>query len=131
MNSIIIDVQTVEGLIFSTSQYAKFNEEDLERIFLEKRRNSMSQCISTDDKFFQVMRLTDKECKNLWIKACPDCVEERNTRYIPDDAKRCDPHLLAKYDLYEHVTYDVTDYLGMEELLPVDEVIKTLRRLDK
>jgi len=128
MNSIIIDVQTVEGLKFATSEYAKFNEEDLERIFSEKRRNKKSQLWSTDDKNFLVMRLTDKECKNSWIKVCPECVKNDDTRYIPDDVPMCDQHLLVKYEL--DITYDSCDREGLVDLLFAEDVIKVLRRLD-
>lgn len=131
MDAVIIEANSLEEFKFQALGYAEFLEEDLERIFKEKRRNDMSMCTSNDDRLFDIMRLTTRECKTAWTKICPVCAENTDTRYTPDDAPMCDNHLLEKYDLIKHMTYDTADCLGMEELLPTDEVIKVLRRLDK
>lgn len=126
MDSIIIEAHSIEELKFQALGYAEFNEEDLEKAFSQTRRDRF---ISNDDKFYDIMRITNKQYKEARTKICPECVKVKDARYIPDDASMCDSHLLAKYDL--SVTHDATDCLGMTDLLYADEVLKILRRLDK
>jgi len=45
--------------------------------------------------------------------------------------KICDWCLLDKYKLHDNTTYDSLDHLSIEELVPIKDVIKVLRKLDK
>lgn len=128
MDSIIIEANSIEELKFQALGHAEFNEDDLEKVFKEKRRN---RYYSNDDRNFSILRLIKSQLKNIRTKLCLKCLENDSHIYIHDDATMCDNHLLEKYDLIKHMTYDTADCLGMEELLPAEEVIKVLRRLDK
>lgn len=126
MDSIIIEVDSIEELKFQALEHAEFNEGDLEKVFKETRRN---RYYSNDDRNFSIIRLIKRELKDVRIKLCPQCLEQDAEIYIPEDASMCDGHLLEKYEL--RVTYDATDCLAMVDLLYADEVLKILRRLDK
>lgn len=123
-DSMIIEANSLEELIFQVSTYGEFRDEDLERVFSQKRRDRF---ISNDDNFIDIMRLTNRELKTSRTKVCPLCVRSGNTNYILDDASMCDSHLLEKYNL--RVTHDATDCLGMVDLLYADEVLNILRKL--
>ncbi len=126
MDSIIIEANSIEELKFQALEHAEFNEDDLEKVFKEKRRN---RYYSNDDRNFSILRLIKSQLKDIRTKLCPKCLENGADICIPDDASMCDSHLLEKYEL--RVTYDATDCLGMVDLLYADEVLEILRRLDK
>lgn len=126
-DSVIIEANSLEELIFQMSTYGEFRDEDLEKVFSQRRRDRF---ISNDDSFVSIMRLTNKELKTSRTKICPLCVEDGNTHYIVDDATICDHHILVKFNLYECITYDTADCLGMVDLLPADDVLKILRTLE-
>lgn len=125
-DSIIIETDSLEEFKRYALCYAKFLDEDLEDCFSKRNR---LQYISNDDSFYYIMRLSKVQLKDIRTKVCPLCVEDGNTSMIEDDGKMCDHHTLAKFDLYQHITYDTADCMGFEELLPADEVIKILRRV--
>ena len=51
--------------------------------------------------------------------------------FIEDSVTECDWCVLRKYDLTTCIKYDTEDQLCMEELLPMDEVVKALRKAEK
>ena len=124
MDSIIIEADSIEEIKSQVLEHTEFPDEDLEKVFKEKRRNRYY----SNDKNFTLMRLIKRELKDIRTKLCPKCLEHDAEICIPDDASMCDSHLLEKYDL--RVTYDATDCLGMIELLYADEVLAILRRLE-
>ena len=128
LDAIIIEAYSIEELKFQVLGHAEFLEEDLERIFSEKRRNTKSRLWSKDDRNFMIMRLTISELRNALTKVCPECVKNNNTYYIQDDVSMCDMHLLAKYEL--DILHDSCDREGIVDLLFAEDVIKVLRRLD-
>lgn len=129
-NGIIIEVHSAEELKFQVSTYGEFLDEDMERIFNEKRRNMDSRVFGNDDKDVMIYRLLKKELKHVSLNICKVCAEKGETRYI-SDGSICDMHIMEKYDLYQYTTYDTADCWGMVELLPADEVVKVLRNLEE
>jgi hypothetical protein len=125
-NSIIIETDSLEEFKDYALCYAEFSDKDLEDCFSKRNR---LQYQSSDDKLYYIMRLSKAQLKVMRTKVCPLCVEDDCTHYIEDDAQMCDQHTLAKFDLYQHITYDTADCMGMTELLPADEVIKVLRKI--
>lgn len=128
-NGIIIEINSVEELKFQVSTYGEFRDDDMERIFSERQRSWESRVFSNDDKDVMIYRLLKKELKNIPLNICKVCADKGETRYI-EDGTICDMHIMEKYDLYQYTTYDTADCLGMVELLPADEVIKLLRKLE-
>ncbi len=129
-NGIIKEIYSVDELKFQVSTYGEFRDGDLERIFNERQRNVDSRVFSNDDKDVMIYRLLKREVKNTQLNICKICADEGETRYIPDGSI-CDMHIMEKYDLYQYTTYDTADCWGMYELLPADEVIKVLRKLEE
>ena len=135
-NAIMIEVQSVGELQFQMinlrikdHRYGEFCDKDLERIFNEKRRNMKSRVFSNDDNNTTIYRLLKTERKGVCLNICKDCAKEGVTIYIPNGSI-CDTHMLIKYKLYDHITYDRLDREGLIELIPVDMVVNLLRKID-
>lgn len=75
--------------------------------------------------------------RETWTKHCDNgakCLGSRGSNvptpyFVPDDQDICDPCLKAEYDLWSHITYDSLDHLGMVDLVPLDYVLKIIRKL--